>query len=97
MPAEMRDPVVAYSVARSAPIHADLACFWLLDPEPRIRLAAAQGLAGRFTRGDLPGRIQATLVVLRSWMPEDAARRTVDSVLKEAMRKGVVPEPEAAP
>ena len=97
MPAEMRDHVVAYSVARSDPIHADLACFWLLDPAARIRLAAAQGLAGRLTRGDLPGRILATLVVLRSWMPEDAARRTVDGVLKEAMRKGVAPEPEAAP
>lgn len=97
MPAEMRDHIVSYSVARSDPIHADLACFWLLDPVPRIRLAAAQGLVDRLARGDPPGRILATLVVLRSWMPEDAARREVDAVLKEAMRKGVAPEPEAAP
>jgi hypothetical protein len=97
MPEAMRDHVVAYSVARSDPIHADLACFWQLDSAPRIRLAAAQGLSARLDRGDLPGRILATLVVLRSWMPEDEARRAIDRILKEAMRKGVVPEPEAAP
>lgn len=97
MPLEMRDHVVAYSVARNDPIHAELACFWLLDPAPNIRLAAAQGLAGRLARGDLGGRILATLVFLRSWMPEDAARREIDQLLKEAMRKGVAPAPEGVP
>lgn len=97
MPAEMREHVVAYSVARSDPIHADLACFWLLDPAQDIRFAAARAVAARLAQGDLPGRILAALVVLRSWMPEDAARREIDLVLKEAMRKEVRPEPEPAP
>lgn len=97
MPAGMRGHVVAYSVARSDPIHADLACFWLLDPAPTIRLAAARAIAGRLARGDLPGKILATLVVLRSWMPEDDARREIDLVLKEAMRRGVAAEPEPGP
>lgn len=97
MPPEMRDHVVGYSVGRSDALHADLACFWLLDPAPHIRLAAAQGLAERLARGGLPGRILATLVVLRSWMPEDAARRVVDQLLKEAMRKGVVADPDVTP
>lgn len=97
MPSEMREHIVTYSVARSNPIHADLACFWLLDPAPTIRFAAARAIAGRLARGDLPGSTLATLVVLRSWMPEDEARREVDLVLREAMRKGVAPEPEAGP
>lgn len=97
MPPEMRDHVVAYSVGRSGALHADLACFWLLDPAAPIRLAAAQGLADRLVQGTLPGRILATLVILRSWMPEDAARGRVDQVLKEAMRKGVVADPDQTP
>jgi hypothetical protein len=97
MPPEMRDHAVAYSVGRSDPIHADLACYWLLNPAPRIRLAAAQGLVDRSASGDLPGRIPATLVVLRSWMPEDAPRAKVDIVLKDTLRKGVATATDQAP
>jgi hypothetical protein len=97
MPLEMREHVVAYSVARADPIHADLACFWLLDPTSTLRFAAARAIAGRLVRGDLPGKIMATLVVLRSWMPADEARREVDQALKEGMRKGLVAEAEPAP
>lgn len=96
MPPEMRDHVVAYSVGRSDPFHADLACYWLLDPAARIRLTAAQGLADRLASGELPGRILASLVVLRSWMPDDAARAKVDTILKEAMRKSVTPSADQA-
>ena len=97
MPPEMRNHVVAYSVGRSDAIHADMACYWLLDPAPRIRLTAAQGLADRLTSGELPGRILASLVVLRSWMPEDAARAKVDTILKGAMRKSVALSADQAP
>jgi yecA family protein len=97
MPPEMRDHVVAYSVGRSDPLHADMACYWLLDAQPQIRLRAAQSLAERLVRAELPGRILASLVVLRSWMPEDAARANVDSILKEAMRKGIAASADQAP
>ena len=97
MPPEMRDHVVAYSVGRSDPIHAELACYWLLDPALHIRLTAAQGLANRLASAELPGRILASLVVLRSWMPDDAARAKVDTILKEAMRKSVAPSADQAP
>jgi hypothetical protein len=97
MPPAMRDHVVAYSVGRTDPNHADLACYWLLDPSPHIRLTAAQGLTNRLASGELPGRILVALVVLRSWMPEDAARAKVDAILKEAMRKGVAPSADQAP
>ena len=97
MPPEMRDHVVAYSVGRSDPLHADMACYWLIDPAPRIRHAAAMGLADRLASGELPGRILSSLVVLRSWMPEDAARSTVDAILKDAMRKSITPSAEQVP
>ncbi|NJM81139.1 MAG: UPF0149 family protein [Tabrizicola sp.] len=97
MPPEMRDHVVAYSVGRSDPLHADMACYWLLDAQPQIRLRAAQSLAERLARAELPGRILASLVVLRSWMPEDAARANVDSILKEAMREGIAASTDQAP
>ncbi|MDZ7575062.1 MAG: UPF0149 family protein [Pseudotabrizicola sp.] len=97
MPPEMRDHVVAYSVGRSDPLHADMACYWLIDPAPRIRHAAAKGLADRLASGELPRRILSSLVVLRSWMPEDAARSTVDTILKDAMRKSITPTAEQVP
>ena len=97
MPPDMRDHVVAYSVGRSDALHADLACFWLLDPALRVRLAAAQALADRLVQGALPGRSLSSLVVLRSWMPEDAARTTVDQLLRDAMRKGIAADADPAP
>ena len=97
MPSEMRDHVVAYSVSRSDAIHSDLACYWLLDPALHIRLTAAQGLANRLASAELPGRILASLVVLRSWMPDDAARAKVDTILRAAMRKSVAPSADQAP
>ncbi len=97
MPSEMRDHVVAYSVGRSDPIHAELACYWLLDPALHIRLTAAQGLANRLASAELPGGILASLVVLRSWMPDDAARAKVDTILKDAMRKSIAPSAEQVP
>lgn len=97
MPPEMRDHVVAYSVGRGDPLHADIACYWLIDPAPRIRHAAVKGLADRLASGELPGRILSSLVVLRSWMPEDAARSTVDAILKDAMRKSITPTAEQVP
>lgn len=97
MPPEMRAHVVTYSIGRSDPLHAEMACYWLLDAQPQIRLTAAQGLADRLFLGELPGSVLASLVVLRSWMPEDAARLQVDSVLKEAMRKGSAQSADQAP
>lgn len=96
MPPELRSHIVAYAAARTEPIFADLACFWLLDADPAIRQAAAAGLTVRLQRGELTARNVSTLTVLRSWMPEDAARHLVDQILKEAMRKGVAAEPEQA-
>lgn len=97
MPPGMREHLVAYVLSRPGAIHLRLACFWLLDPAADLRLGAAEGLAARQARGELPGAIMATLVVLRSWMPEDAARAGIDRLLRDAMRTGIAAkaEPEA--
>lgn len=97
MPALMRDHVVACCIARPGPIHAKLACFWLLDPSPALRRAAADGLAARLGRGELTGDVSANLVILRSWMPDDEARRRVDQLLRDALRSGVAAAAAAPP
>jgi hypothetical protein len=97
MPEEMREQVVAYSATRRDPVHAEMACFWLLDAAPNLRLAAAEGLSERLACGEFSARTLATLVVLRSWMPQDNARRQVDHLLKDALRRGVAQETEPAP
>ncbi|MBA2437987.1 MAG: UPF0149 family protein [Acidimicrobiia bacterium] len=85
MPAPMREHVVAFAVTRPDPIYAQLGCYWLLDREPAIRRAASAGFAER----RLTSETTAALTVLRSWMPEDAARTKIDQVLRDALRQGV--------
>ncbi len=97
MPADFRDHVVEYLVTRPEPVHAQLGCFWLLAPSPSIRRAAAEGLAERLEQGMLTSEITANLVVLRSWMPEDGARKRVDQLLRAALRSGVAMAAPAAP
>ena len=91
MPSAMRQHVIAWSVGRSEPIHARLACFWLLDPAAPIRAAAAQALGERAAAGTLSQEIASKMVILRSWMPQDEARASVDKALKLAMRSGLRP------
>jgi hypothetical protein len=88
MPAEMREAVIAWSIERPEPIHVKLACFWLLDLNAGIRLAAARALADRASQEGLAAEFAAKLVILRSWMPDDAARAMVDQAMKIAMRSG---------
>jgi len=93
MPAQMRAHVVAFAVSRPDPIYARLGCYWLLDSEPSIRQSAADGFAER----NLTAETTSTLTVLRSWMPDDAARKRIDKVLRDALREGVSPAAGAAP
>lgn len=97
MPAEMREAVIAWSIERPEPIHVKLACFWLLDPDGGIRLAAASALADRASREGLAAELATKLVMLRSWMPDDAARAFVDQAMKIAMRSGFATGPAVKP
>jgi len=97
MPSAMRQHVIAWSVGRSEPIHARLACFWLLDPAAPVRAAAAQALGERAAAGTLSQEIASKMVILRSWMPQDEARASVDEALKLAMRSGLATGASAKP
>ena len=97
MPSAMRQHVIAWSVGRSEPIHAKLACFWLLDPSAQIRAAAAHALGERAATGTLSQEIAGKMVILRSWMPQDEARASVDKALKLAMRSGLATGASAKP
>lgn len=57
MPAEMRTHVISLSAERPEPIHARLACFWLLDRDAAIRTVAARALADRAAVGALSGEL----------------------------------------
>lgn len=91
MPVELRRHVVHIATLRPAPLYAELGTLWLLDPEPAIRLAAAEGLAARLKAGLLTGETTAALVMLRSWMPEEAPRALLDQILRDALRADVAP------
>jgi len=93
----MRQHVIAWSVGRSEPIHARLVCFWLLDPAAPVRAAAAQALGERAAAGTLSQEIASKMVILRSWMPQDEARASVDEALKLAMRSGLATGASAKP
>lgn len=96
MPSAMRQHVIAWSVGRSEPIHAK-ACFWLLDPSAQIRAAAARALSERATAGTLSEEVAGKMVILRSWMPQDEARASVDKALKLAKRSGLATGASAKP
>jgi len=89
MPAEMREHVIAWVIEKPEPIFAKLACFWLLDPSESIRISAARALTERAGAGLLAAEIAEKMVILRSWMPADGARSSVDQALKVAMRSGL--------
>lgn len=97
MPAVLREQVVEFSVTRPDVIYTQLGCFWLVDPSPAIRRAAAAGLSTRLAKGLLTAETTAKLTVLRSWVPEDEAREHVDQLLRDAMRLGASPADSAAP
>ena len=97
MPAEMRTHVIRLSTERPEPIHARLACFWLLDRDAAIRMAAAGALAHQAAIGALSAELVGRIVVLRNWMPPDEARGLVDKAVKLSMRSGLTAGKAPAP
>ncbi|KHA53125.1 hypothetical protein [Sulfitobacter geojensis] len=89
LPADVRGMIVSTTTARPDGIFGRLGCAFLVDPSEDTRLAAALGLADRLAKGSLEAEVAAQLIILRSWLPSDAARAKLDDVLRDAMRKGV--------
>jgi yecA family protein len=89
LPVDVRAMIITSALTRPDEIFGRLGCAFLLDPAQDTRLAAAQGLAARLAAGHLEAEVAAQLVILRSWLPKDAARTRIDTLLRDAMRQGV--------
>ncbi len=91
LPAEPAAALVSMIVARPGPLEARLGLYWLLDPRPELRLAAATALLSRAGAGagGLPADLAALLPTIRKWLPEDGARAAVDGAIRRQMRDGI--------
>jgi hypothetical protein len=89
LPAEPAAALVSMIVARPGPVEARLGLYWLLDPRPDLRLAAATALLSRAGAGGLPADLAALLPTIRKWLPEDGARAAVDAAIRRQMRDGI--------
>lgn len=88
LPAEPAAALVAMVVARPGALEARLGLYWLLDPRPDLRLAAATALLSRAGAGTLPSDLAALLPTIRKWLPEGGARAAVDGTIRQQMRDG---------
>lgn len=89
LPPESAAMLVSMTIARPGAVEAQLGLYWLLDPKPDLRLAAATALLSRTEAQTLPPQIGALLSTLRKWLPDGAARAALDGVIRRQMRDGV--------
>ena len=65
------------------------ACYWLVDPDAGLRQAAAEGFLALVEGSQMDAATAARLMLLRAWLPADAARQELDRVIREALRREV--------
>ncbi|TVQ35564.1 MAG: hypothetical protein EA356_07625 [Geminicoccaceae bacterium] len=90
-PTEMRAAMVAELAARPDADLRRLALYWLLDPEPALREAAAGAWLRRARSRVIDGAELAKLTLLRKWQPADGVRALLDQTIREALQRGVQP------
>jgi hypothetical protein len=90
MPAEIRAFMVLELTLSPFPLLRDTAALFLLDADPAIRAAAAQGLEQTATRDMLSPDTLRRMIVVRNWLPEDD-RQVLDRAVRKARSKGVEP------
>lgn len=88
LPSELAAMLISLTIARPGTVEARLGLYWLLDPEPERRLAAATVLLFRAEAGTMPPNLGALLPTLRKWLPDDAARAALDGVIRQQIRSG---------
>lgn len=97
MPEQAAEGFVLEMLKQALPQHMMLARYFLLTPEPGLRLATAEGFASLARAGGIDAALLSDLIQIRNWMPEDAAQVTLDRTMKEALRReasgGAVPRP----
>lgn len=97
VPPELGAILIAMAVARPGSMEARLGLYWMLDPQPPFRLAAATALLQRAEAGTLPPDIAALLPTLRKWLPDDPARSALDATIRRLMRDGAARAETRAP
>ncbi|MEM1265153.1 MAG: UPF0149 family protein [Pseudomonadota bacterium] len=81
-------------VERPGALEARLGLYWLLDPDPDLRLAAATALLRRAEGRSLGAEAARLLPAVRKWLPAEPARAAVDATLRRWMQGGgAVAEP----
>ena len=88
LPPELAAMLVSMTVARPGAVEARLGLYWLLDPTPDLRLAAATALLSRAEAGTLAPDLGTLLPALRRVLPGDPARAAVDAAIRRQMRSG---------
>lgn len=96
-PVEARAMVVNALATTDAPASGAVAAYFLLDPLPALREAAALATRQRARGGRCDPVLLRRLPMLRSWMPADAARAILDEALREARRRGLASAPAPRP
>lgn len=91
IPADARGALVRVAVAHPDTLFAELGCAWLLDPVAAVRLGAVEGLSDRLSADRLPAPVVARLTTIRSWVTDEAVRGRLDSLIRDAMRRGISP------
>lgn len=86
-PVDARGQFAAHVLSRDEGLDERLTLYFLLDPLPEVREAVAGLVRDRAEAGALDGALASWLVLVRSWMPEDAARRLVDAAVRAAQRR----------
>ena len=97
LPPEFGSMCLDHVSVRDGQLCARLIVNCLLHPSREIRLRAAWSLEDRARSGLLKPAMLAALALVRSWVPADRARETLDETLRTALREERFqpPEPEA--
>ncbi|MEM6945953.1 MAG: hypothetical protein AAF565_19590 [Pseudomonadota bacterium] len=75
-------------VERPEALEARLGLYWLLDPDPDLRLASATALLRRAEGRSLGAEAARLLPAVRKWLPAEPARAAVDATLRRWMQGG---------
>jgi hypothetical protein len=86
-PTDARGQFAVHVLSRDESLDTRLTLYFLLDPQAEVRAAVAGLVRDRAEAGSVDGDLASWLVLVRSWMPEDGARRLVDDAVRAAQRR----------
>ena len=90
MPVQLRPAVVRHVAGPDQPSYGNLAAYWLLHPDPDVRVAAAGCLGEKARRGTLDTAAASALPLIRTWLPADRALPVLDAAIRDARRHDLI-------